>query len=338
MANAYGHISRNRFLSFILLLLFILPMVPISYFAVRATETYMHETRDSYYDGKNVLGAFLGIRDKDYHPDRGVEGKRYDMLNVLAFALTLSLLVLAFAYFNGEMFMLNSISAIKIDKRKNPEVHRAVETMAIRMGLTRTPVVYMMPSGAMNAFAVGWSENHMSVVLTVGLVERLSKSELEAVIAHEIAHIINGDTFIMTFTVCGIAFFRFVGQGIILSVRRNKNILKSALIPLAVFCLAYGYLFAPLIRFALSRRREMLADATSALMTRYPLALAEALRKIKGQSYFSNIEVPSVMSPLFIDTPLNAKESVFDLFSGLTGTHPPIEERIDALVEMDAGL
>ena len=182
------------------------------------------------------------------------------------------------------------------------------------------------------------------------MIEKLDKSEIEAVIAHEVAHIIHQDTKLMMIVTLLIGFFTYVGYIIIRSLGRGRSSRRSSgsgkggggilivfLIGLAF--LVYVYVVAPLIRLAVSRAREFQADAKSALLTRNPQALISALQKIdkypivnalNGQ--FSNNEL---VSPMCIENPLKKKVSLFDALSNLSSTHPSIERRITALQVMD---
>lgn len=244
------------------------------------------------------------------------------------------------AYFLGDKLILHSASAIEIHRKDQPELYRLVENVAITRGLP-TPRVYIMKDRGLNAFATGRDPQHASVALTLGLVEKLDRAELEGVIAHEMAHVENRDIRLMLITVAGISFFTLLAEicfrSALVSRRSSgKDGDKGALILLAVgiIFMLYGYIIAPLIRLAVSRQREYLADSTAALTTRNPGALASALRKISGHSVTEELKDHASMAAMCIENP-GVKQGVFAFLSNLTATHPPIEDRIRRLEAMD---
>jgi heat shock protein HtpX len=208
----------------------------------------------------------------------------------LQFALMVfpAILVVAFiwitiAYFAGGKIILGMTQAHRITLEENRDLFRLVENTAIMAGLP-TPEICLIDDSSMNAFATGRSPKSGTITLTRGIVDKLSKAELQAVIAHELAHIGNRDTRLMLIVVAGIGCFTFFGQLLLRSVFRSRSRRngKAALVLLmvAVACLLFGYVVAPLLRFALSRRREYQADATAVRITRDPEALSQALAKI----------------------------------------------------------
>lgn len=222
---------------------------------------------------------------------------------------------------------------------------RMLENVSITAGIP-TPNLYIMEEErGLNAFAVGTNKKNCAVVLTRGLIETLDQSEVEAVIAHEVAHIIHKDTTIMMIVTLLIGFFTYVGYIMVRSLgggrssRRNSGKGGLILLLIGLAFLLYGYVVAPLIRFAVSRTREFQADAKSALLTRNPQALISALQKINKypvvnalNGSFSNNEL---VAPMCIENPLKKKVSLFDALSNLSSTHPPIQKRIEALQVMD---
>lgn len=246
----------------------------------------------------------------------------------------------AISYFMGDKLILHSADAIEIHRADQPELFRLVENVAITRGLP-TPRVYIMADSGLNAFATGRDPQHASVALTLGLVEKLDRAELEGVIAHEMAHVENRDIRLMLITIAGISFFTLLGEicfRTALASRRSsgKESGKATLILMVIglIFLIYGYLIAPLIRLAVSRQREYLADSTAALTTRNPGALANALRKISGHASTQALKDHASMSAMCIENP-QAKPGLFAALSNLTATHPPIEERIRRLEAMD---
>ena len=222
------------------------------------------------------------------------------------------------------------------------EVQRILENVSITAGIP-TPKLYILEKEKwLNAFAVGTKEKNFAIVLTKGLIKELDKSEIEAVIAHEVAHIVHKDTRLMMVIVLLIGFFTYFGYILIRSQFRRRSSKGKGMFLILLVGLAfliYGYVVAPLIRFAVSRTREFEADAKSALLTRNPQALISALIKINEHSIvgiknsdFGNNEL---VAPMCIANPLKKKISLFDSLSNLSSTHPPIEKRIQALEVMD---
>ena len=243
-----------------------------------------------------------------------------------------------------EAFMTREIERI-IQQDAKKQVSRILENVAITAGIP-TPSLYIMEyEKGLNAFAIGTNKNNCAVILTKGLIEKLDNSELEAVIAHEVAHIVHQDTRLMMIVTLLIGFFTYVGYVLVRSLSGGRSSRKSSgkgggiLLLIGLAFLLYGYVVAPLIRFAVSRTREFQADAKSALLTRNPQALISALRKIDTHpivdilnSEFNNNEL---VAPMCIENPLKKKVSLFDALSNLSSTHPPIEKRIQALEGMD---
>jgi heat shock protein HtpX len=238
------------------------------------------------------------------------------------------------SYWYSDKIVLAMTRARPIEKKDNPELYRIVENLCIAAGLP-LPKIYIIDEDQPNAFATGRDKEHAVVAVTRGLLERLEKAELEGVIAHELAHIGNKDMLLQTITVTLVGFvvilsdwfwrMSFWGIG-----RRDdeRNNTSSIFAILATVVAILAPLAAQLIHFAISRKREFLADATGALITRYPEGLARALEKIA--SYPRSMKVASnATAHLFIVNPFRGSK-IANLFS----THPPIEERIKALREM----
>ncbi len=259
--------------------------------------------------------------------------------NVILFvAVVLSICMSVGSYWFSDKMVLAMAGAREIQKKDNPELYRIVENLCITAGLP-VPKIYIINEAQLNAFATGRDKNHAVVAVTAGLLERLNKTELEGVIAHELSHIGNKDMLIGTMVVvlAGIVsllanfFLRisFWGGG-----RRNNNDNNSAagiLMIVGILAAILAPIAATLIRLAISRKRESLADASGALLTRYPEGLASALEKISAD--MTPMKVANTASAhLYIDSPFNEKQSE-NWFVGLFSTHPPIEERIKALRE-----
>ena len=253
---------------------------------------------------------------------------------ILYIAVAFSLFMNVTAYWFSDKVALAATGAHEADPKQYLELHRILENLAITAGLPK-PRLYVITDSAPNAFAAGRNPKHAVVAVTTGLLERLDRSELEGGIAHELSHIGNRDILVMTVAVVLAGFIAIIAD-IFLRMsffgggdRDSKNPL---MLIAAVVAIILAPVAAQLIQMAISRKREFLADASGALLTRYPDALASALTKIS--SYAAPMKKANhATAHLFISNPFGTHEAgrfVGKLFS----THPPLEERIAALVEM----
>src|SRR3989338_2929940 len=253
---------------------------------------------------------------------------------ILYVAVALSLVMNVSAYWFSDKIALKTTGAKLADERQYREMHRILENLAITAGVPK-PRLYVINDAAPNAFATGRNLNNSAIAVTTGLMERLDRSELEGVIAHELSHIGNRDILVMTVAVVLAGVVAMIAD-IFLRVsfwgggnRDNKN---PILLIAGIAAIILAPIAAQLIQLAVSRKREFLADASGALLTRYPDGLASALRKI------SSYEAPMrranhATAHLFIANPFGAKDAgkfIAKIFS----THPPVEERVAALTEM----
>ncbi len=230
--------------------------------------------------------------------------------------------------FNGAMIRA-ATGAHKVERAEAPELYNLLENMCISRGM-KMPELYIMESEQLNAFASGINESNYSITVTRGILQRLDKDELEAVLGHELTHILNRDVRLLIVTVVFTGMISFIAQMLWRSMRYSgrsrdrKGGGTGALMLIAAVMFAVGYLLAQLLRFAISRRREYLADAGSVELTKNPDAMIRALQKISGNAAMPG--VPSEVQQMFIENP----PSVFSLFA----THPPIEDRIRVLREL----
>jgi heat shock protein HtpX len=234
-------------------------------------------------------------------------------------------------YYSGDKIALWTSGAVPVSKEQNPYVVRMVENLAITSGLP-APKVYIIPDEDINAFATGRDPKHSSIAVTQGAIAKLANEELEGVIAHEMSHIGNYDIRYMTLVIVLVGTImmlsdifwrtRFIGGR-----RGSRDSGGNILMLVGLLLLILSPIIAQLIRLAVSRKREYLADATGALLTRYPEGLASALEKIKNQG--ARIErATRSTAHLYIANPLGG--GLTNLFS----THPPIDKRITALRQM----
>lgn len=255
---------------------------------------------------------------------------------LLWFAFFFAFFMSFLSWLQGDKIALKLAGAKKVTKNEYPELFRIVENLIITADLPM-PEIYIIKSRALNAFATGRNPKQSAIAVTRGLLEVMDKRELEGVIAHELSHIKNRDTLVMLFAVVlsGFVailsdfFFRLSIWGAIDDDRKNNNFLFFFL-GLALAILAP--IFAQLIQLAISRKREYLADASGALLTRDPEGLARALEKIAKMQKYS-LNVSPAISPLFF-APLKSNSKLKNWFINLFSTHPPIEERIKALRSM----
>jgi len=259
--------------------------------------------------------------------------KGYEMtLKIFPWIVLAAFLWIAFSFYSGGEMILNIANARPVEFDENRELFRLVENTAIMIGLP-TPKIYLIEDESLNAFATGRNPETASIALTDGIVKVLDKSELQSVIAHELAHISNHDTRLMLIIVAGIGCFMFFGQllcrtALRSSRGRGKSSGKGAalILALGIACLIFGCLVAPILRFALSRRREYQADATAVRTTRDPEALIRALTKIAEDPRVEVLDASSLAGNMCIANPAE-----LGFFTRLYSTHPPIEDRIAAL-------
>jgi len=255
---------------------------------------------------------------------------------ILWIAVIFSILMSFFSYWYSDKIVLAMTRAKPIEKKDNPELYRIVENLCFTAGLP-LPKIYILNEAQPNAFATGRDAKHGVIAITVGLLEKLERTELEGVIAHEIAHIGNKDILLQTMVVVLVGFivivtdffFRlaFWGGG-----RRDNRQGGQITLIMAIVALAlaiFAPIFANLIKLAISRKREFLADASGALLTRYPEGLARALEKISADPNPLK-KANDATAHLYIASPFRGKEKTSWLHK-LFMTHPPIEDRVRAL-------
>jgi len=244
--------------------------------------------------------------------------------------IAFSLIMNFVSYWYSDKIALKSSGAIPADETHYRELHRIVENLSITAGIPK-PRVYIIPERAPNAFATGRDKEHAAVAFTTGLLEVLDQSELEGVAAHELAHIGNRDILLSTVVVVLVGFISLVADFFLRSMmfsgdRDNRAGAIMIIVGIALSILAP--IFAMMIQLAVSRKREFLADASGALLTRYPEGLANALRKI--HAYNQPMQKASdATAHMFIANPFGGKKGIHKLFM----THPPVEERVAALLK-----
>lgn len=243
----------------------------------------------------------------------------------------ISLVINLFAYFFSDKTALALSGAKEISEKGEPEYVHLVENLCIATGLPM-PKLHVIESDALNAFATGRDPKHASIAVTRGLLKRLDKRELEGVLAHELSHIKNYDIRVMTLIVVLVGMVAMMTElAFRVSLHGDSDRKKSGgvLIVIGLVLMIFAPLIANVIKFAVSRQREFLADASAAYITRYPKGLADALRKISADSQ-QLPRVNAATAHLFIGDPFKAEKRGARIAS-LFSTHPPVEERIRRL-------
>ena len=255
----------------------------------------------------------------------------------LPYVLVGVLLWFTIAYFANTSIINSATGARPLERRDNKRVYNLVENLCMAQGM-KMPKVNVIEDPALNAYASGINYKTYTVTLTRGIIDRLNDDELEGVIAHELSHIRNRDVRLLIVSIVFVGIFAMLAELAIRMVvygsagRRSNDKGQGAIIValIALIVTVIGFFFSSLMRFAISRKREYLADAGAAEMTKRPDALASALRKISGDPNVEAVKRDDV-AQLFIEHPRDKKKNAFSGLSGLFATHPPIEKRIEVL-------
>jgi heat shock protein HtpX len=305
--------SSNNFKSILLLILFPALLLGLTWlFCAIFYHFFAHQ-----YEGQEYAYMTTGEAFASYMP--------------LVLVSTALWFLIAYAFHSR---MISAATHSKpLERRENKRVYNLVENLCMSKGMAM-PKVNVIEDDSLNAFASGINKKSYTVTLSRGIIERLGDDELEGVIAHELSHIRNRDVRLLIVSIIFVGIFTYIAQ---LAIRalwhapRRSNDSKNGggvvvMLLIVALLAAIGYLFSMLLRFAISRKREYMADAGAAEMTKNPLALATALRKISGDPTIECVTRDDV-AQLFIEHPLHKK----GLFSSLFATHPPIERRIEML-------
>ncbi|MFC1898686.1 M48 family metallopeptidase, partial [Candidatus Cloacimonadota bacterium] len=280
-----------------------------------------------------LLGYFLG----GYYG--GSEGGIYGLLLALFIWSIMSLV----SYFSGDSIILMMSRAKLVTHDVHPQLFNVVEEMKIAAGLPAMPKVYIIPDPAPNAFAVGRKPEKCAIAVTAGLLSALNRDELQGVIAHEMSHILNRDVLFMTFSgvllgsivLLSHVFLRslWFGGGRSRSNSKGGGQAQMIVMVVAIVMAVLAPIMARLLYFAISRKREYLADASAVRLTRYPEGLASALEKISTSTYDLQ-SANKATAGLYIANPLKQKGRKL---ANLSSTHPPINERIKILRNISQG-
>lgn len=264
----------------------------------------------------------------------------YGNPGILYVAVAFSIFMNVLGYWFSDKIVLKLHKAQPVDLKSHPELYRVLENLTITAGLPM-PKFYLINDPAPNAFATGRDPKHAVVATTSGLLEKLDRSELEGVLAHELSHIGNRDMLVSTVAVVLVGFISILSDMFMRSMwfggigghDRDRGRAGGIILVVGIILSILAPIIASLIHLAISRRREFLADTSGVLLTRYPEGLASALRKIS--SYSRPIQTATnATAHLFFENPFGADRNgirktpfIVKMFS----THPPIEERIAAL-------
>jgi heat shock protein HtpX len=264
----------------------------------------------------------------------------YGLVGAVALAVVLSL----GSFFGGDRLVLASTRAREVTPQEQPRLHNIVEGLSIAAGIPK-PRVYVIPEQAPNAFATGRNPDHSSVAVTEGLLSTMNRVELEGVIGHELSHVVDRDILVGTLvaTLVGAVvlisefFMRSWWWGGIRGRRggdRSGGGIEAIIFAVGLALLVLAPIIGQIVRLAVSRQREFLADAQGALLTRYPPGLASALRKIGAASGIPMRSANNATAHLWLNQPSRIQGEGMGPLEKLFNTHPPIEERIRRLEEM----
>ena len=318
---------RNDFRSTLLVVLFPLLVVALVYlfFLIMTLISQSEHSQGAYYEQGS------GIETNTIAPYSPYMAALEPTLSAIPFVLAGVAIWFLIAYFANTYIIRSATGSRSLERKENMRVYNLVENLCIANGM-EMPKVNIIEDDSLNAFASGINKKSYTVTLSRGIINRLDDAELEGVIAHELTHIRNHDVRLLIVSIVFVGIFTFIGQLAMrsamygsLSNRRNEKGNSQMVIMLIIAVLSLiGYFFATLMRFAISRQREYMADAGAAEMTRNPRALASALRKISGDPTIEAVTNADV-AQLFIEHPAAVG------MSGLFNTHPPIEKRIAVL-------
>ena len=264
----------------------------------------------------------------------------YGLVGAVALAVVLSFT----SYFAGDRIVLASTRAKQVSLQEQPRLHNIVEGLSIAAGIPK-PRVYVIPERAPNAFATGRNPEHSSVAVTEGLLETMNRVELEGVIGHELAHVVDRDILVGTIVATLVGAIVLISEFFMRSWwwggfrgrrggDRSGGGAEAIIFAIGLVLLVLAPIVGQIIRLAVSRQREFLADAQGAMLTRYPPGLASALRKIAAASAIPMRSANNATAHLWLNQPSRIQGEGMGPLEKLFSTHPPIAERIWRLEEM----
>ena len=265
-----------------------------------------------------------------------VFSQAYGDPSILYFAVIFSTVMSLISYWYSDKIVLAMTKATPVTRENARDLYNVIENLCIAAGLP-VPKIYIIQEQAPNAFATGRNPEHAVVAVTTGLLQRLNKSELEGVIAHELSHIGNRDMLVSTVAVILVGFISLISDMFLRSMywrgaggRRGRSNAGGILMLIGIALAILAPLISRLMRLAISRKREFLADASGALLTRYPDGLASALEKISRDPTPLPV-ANNTTAHLWFDDPFDKPGQKISWFHKLFMTHPPVGDRIKAL-------
>ncbi|MBI2052628.1 MAG: M48 family metallopeptidase [Candidatus Ryanbacteria bacterium] len=257
------------------------------------------------------------------------------LFEVRKYVVIFSIIMSFVSYWYSDKIVIATTGARPLPDSEAPELHNIIENLSITAGLPK-PRIYIVNSAQPNAFATGRNPEHAVVAVTTGLLERLNKTELEGVLAHELSHVGNRDMLVSTVVVVLVGFLQIISDIFMRHLwwgrggRDREGGGQAVFILIGIVLSLLAPLVATLIQLAISRKREFLADASGALLTRYPDGLASALEKL-AQDSTPMQQANHATAHLWLDDPYQGKQTKTSWFTKLFMTHPPLEERIRIL-------
>lgn len=334
--TVYDHITRNNLKTAFLVLMFPITLSVLVWIACYGAVRVLADN-DFMMDGVVLwLRWFPGTTERLSENNAYFYAASGYWLYTLMPLFSIALGWMAISYFFGDKMMLEFAGARPIDLNDNKKLYRSVQNVAMAAGLPM-PKVYEIKDSSLNAFATGHSPKTASIAVTTGLLEKLKPLELEAVIAHEMAHIGNRDVRLNLLIITGLSVFGFLAEHIRMRFwtigcrNKKENQLQLLILFVMIALMIFHFFIAPLLRLAISRTREYAADATGARITHNPGALADALMKISTDARVEVLDRQPVMGTACIADPSH-KGGL--MLSSLSSTHPPIGVRIRRLRAM----
>jgi heat shock protein HtpX len=288
-----------------------------------------------------ILGAFyaiVAISSRDLAGNFDSQTALANFLSGIPPVLFLVGIWFLIAYFSHSTMINMATGAQSLDRKENMRVYNLTENLCMGIGM-KMPKLQIIESDGLNAFASGISEKTFTVTLTRGIIDTLDDSELEGVIAHELMHIRNKDVRLLIISIIFVGIFSFIIQFAFRSLlygsmfrgnRKDDKDNGAGIMMIILLVSIVAYVLGLLFKFALSRKREYLADAGAAQMTKNPLALASALRKISGNADVNEVKSEDIQE-MFIENPPGSTAGLLGNIGSLFSTHPPIEKRIELL-------
>jgi heat shock protein HtpX len=279
-----------------------------------------------------MVWLFIFLVGQQQHHGYSTDATNYVFLQAFPWVIAIVMIWFLIAYFSHSSMIMVATGSKPLERTENKRVYNLVENLCITAGMP-TPRIFIIEDDSLNAFASGINQKTYSVSLSRGIIDKLNDKELEGVIAHELTHIRNRDVRLLIVSIIFVGIFAFLSQMLFRTILwgggRSRGKSNQGLVLIIGLGLAIlGYLITVICRFALSRKREYMADAGGAELTKNPQALASALRKVSQDARIEAVTRKDV-AQMFIENP--QAEDKASLFSSLFKTHPPIEKRIQLL-------